>query len=93
MIFMGTMAGQGLMGIVVPMGQQQRQMYKGVNPVTMNGYLSRFEALCNWYTSYYTENNIIPNFRRNPLFFNDSSENTRYNIFAFGGYDKRIILR
>jgi hypothetical protein len=32
MIFMGTMAGQGLMGIVVPMGQQQRQMYKGGKP-------------------------------------------------------------
>ena len=40
------------MGIVVPMGQRQQRKYKGVNPVTMNRYLSRFEALCNWYTSY-----------------------------------------
>ena len=52
MIYMDTMAGPGLMGIVVPMGQRQQRKYKGVNPVTMNRYLSRFEALCNWYTSY-----------------------------------------
>ena len=49
---MGTLAGPGLMGIVVPMGQRQQRIYKGVNPVTVNGKLSRFEALCNWYTSY-----------------------------------------
>ena len=49
MIYMDTMAGPGLMGIVVPMGQRQQRKYKGVNPVTMNRYLSRFEALCNWY--------------------------------------------
>ena len=49
MIYMDTMAGPGLMGIVVPMGQRQQRKYKGVNPVTMNRYLSRFEVLCNWY--------------------------------------------
>ena len=49
MIYMDTMAGPGLMGIVVPMGQRQQRKYKGENPVTMNRYLSRFEALCNWY--------------------------------------------
>ena len=48
MIHVGTMAGPGLMGIAVPMGQRQRRIYKGVNPVTMNGNMSRFEALCNW---------------------------------------------
>ena len=47
MIYMGTMACSWLMAIVVPMGQQQRQMYKGVNPVAMNGYLSRFEVHVN----------------------------------------------
>ena len=52
MNYMDTMAGPGLMGIVVPMGQRQQRKYKGVNPVTMNRYLSRFDALCNWYTSY-----------------------------------------
>ena len=52
MIYMDTMAGPGLMGIVVPMGQRQQRKYKGENPVTMNRYLSRFDALCNWYTSY-----------------------------------------
>ena len=52
MIYMDTMAGLGLVCIVVPMGQRQQRKYKGVNPVTMNRYLSRFEALCNWYTSY-----------------------------------------
>ena len=69
MIYMDTMAGPGLMGIVVPMGQRQQRKYKGVNPVTMNRYLSRFEALCNWYTSYYTEKNIIPNLSYKTLFY------------------------
>ena len=52
MIYMCTMACSWLMAIVVPMGQRQRRIYKGVNPVTVNGKLSRFEVLCNWYTSY-----------------------------------------
>ena len=51
MIYMDTMAGPGLMGIVVPMGQRQQRKYKGENPVTMNRYLSRFDGLCIWYES------------------------------------------
>ena len=81
MIYMDTMAGPGLMGIVVPMGQRQQRKYMGVNPVTMNRYLSRFEALCNWYTSYYTELYIIPNFSRKASFYKVSCKNIRYNIF------------